>query len=179
MSKFVGASRGRIYVLNSNGELTALDRNTGATVARIPGRVSKVLANSQSDRLYIGGRGGMLQCIRESANNFPVFHANETPDVMASKMMKKPEPDAMEADAEEDPFADVADPFASDDAGDSDPFASDESGDDSDPFATDDSSDSSDEKDPFAEDDSSDDNSEDPFGGDGDESDENDPFGGG
>ena len=192
--KYVGVSRDRIYVLNENDELTALDKNTGAIVSRIRGRVGQVLPNFQSDRLYVGSERGLLQCIRENSNNYPVFHGNESEAVAVDASEKATEPDEMEA-AEDDPFADESDPFASDDSADSDPFASpdESSADDSDPFAGDDSSDQptedpfaddsdqsppaeAEDDDPFAGDDSSDDSEEDPFGDD--DSDDSDPFGG-
>ena len=170
--KFVGASRDRIYVLNESEELTAIDKNTGAVLSRIPGRLTEVLPNFQSDRLYVGSKTGLLQCIREIGNNYPVFHANET-ETLAVDTNKTPMPDNSAAiDDEDDPFAADSDPFAAD-SSDDDPFASEDEDDDSDPFGPDASDSSEAEDDPFGGDDSSDD----PFGGDS--SDDGDPFGGG
>lgn len=110
--KFVGVSRDRIYVLNENDELTAIDKNTGTTLARVPGRLSKVLPNFQSDRLYVGSNTGLLQCIREAGNNYPVFHANET-DIVAMDSKQAPMPEKSQAiDDDDDPFEEDSDPFA-------------------------------------------------------------------
>ena len=175
--QFVGISRDKIYVLNENDELTAIDKNTGVILSRIRGRLSQVLPNTHSDRLYIGSDSGLLQCIRESDNSYPIFHADEA-DKFAADQNKKMEAMADEEPVEEDdPFAEESDPFA-DAGGDDDPFAEAADSPSSDPFEGGDSGDGSSEKgeDPFAGgEDSSNENAEDPFA---DDDDDDDPFGG-
>ena len=193
--KFVGLSRDRIYVLNRDDELIGIDKNTGTTLSRIPGRLGHVLPNFQSDRLYVGNERGLIQCIREKANHYPIFHADEIESMGAGKPVDKKSDAPESLDAEDDPFAEESDPFA-EEAADTDPFATEESGDDpfateeeesgEDPFAADEGGDDSmpaeaedDGKDPFATDDdsSADEDEDDPFG-DADDSDDSDPFGG-
>lgn len=194
--KFVGASNDKVYVLNLNDELTAIDENTGTILFRVPGALSQVLPNVQTDRLYVGSERGLLQCIRESNHNFPIFHVDKS-EIVAADADTQPADAADTADSfdEDDPFATESDPFATDDAATDDPFATDDDSATDDPFATDDDSSSddpvatddsgddstpADPDDPFSGDDTSDDSSDDPFGSDdGSSSSDDDPFGGG
>ena len=177
VSKFVGMSGDRIYLLNPVGQLFAIDHNTGTRVASVSGsEITMVLPNHQTDRLYVGTKKGLLRCYRESSKTYPVFHANDGEAMMDDANMKPGDAEKPGADdaAEDDPFAEESDPFATDDG--SDPFASDEDESASDPFGGS-SDESSDDEDPFGGDDDSSDES-DPFGGGEEESEEEDPFGG-
>ena len=176
VSKFVGMAGDRIYLLNNIGRLIAIDHNTGDRVASIGGsEITLVLPNHQTDRLYIGTKKGLLRCYRESANTYPVFHANDGEMLVenANKAAgeekgKKP---AESADDEDDPFAAESDPFASGDE-EEDPFGSSDDDGEEDPFGSSDDS-SSEEEDPFG---GGNEEEEDPFGGGSEE--EEDPFGG-
>ena len=172
VSKYVGMSQNRIYVLDSVGNLVALDPNTGAKVASVPGReLSLVLPNVDSDRIYVGHGKGSLRCYREAANTYPVFHADLGELLVNANRPVEQEPDPAEEVADEDdPFAssEEDDPFATTE--EEDPFASGDESSDEDPFG------GSDDGDPFGG--SSDEGDDDPFGGGGDDKDDGDPFGG-
>ena len=176
ISQYVGSSQSRIYMLDSVGQLTAIDPESGARMATVPGaNIVQSIPNRQTDRLYVATSQGSIGCYREQGNPYPVFQADEAELLAANKDVGKAAMKKEMAAGEEDPFADDSDPFAAE----SDPFASDD--DESDPFAND-----SDDDDPFADDGDAeedpfggDDDDEDPFGGGGEDEDENDPFGGG
>lgn len=168
-SKFVGASLERIYLLDSVGQLTALDPGNGTRLGTVSGvNVNRIIPNRVTDRLYVSTSNGLIHCYRETDNTFPMFRADEL-EMMGDKKVKAANKDDDSGDpfaADEDPFAADEDPFAADD----DPFASDKDSDDGDPFGND----SDDDDDPFGNDGDSDDD-DDPFGG---GSDDDDPFGG-
>ena len=158
VSEYVGASKDKLYVKDPAGNLIVLDQETGNRVGSVFARgMDLVLANSQSDRLYIGTQRGLIQCLSEVSSAIPHFHSSEfiaAADKPASEMEK-----GMEAAVEEDddPFA----KFKVKEAEDDNPFGGGGDAGDDNPFG--------------GGGDKSDDN---PFGGGGDKSDDN-PFGGG
>ena len=189
-SKFVGISRQRIYLLNGIGRLVAIDKNTGKPEANLGGgEITYVLPNYQTDRLYIGTDKGLLRCVREAANVYPVYHTANGELMIGDANKKQDAKEATEKPAEEsqpagDPFTNN-DPFAvqnSDDKkptdADDDPFGGGSDADD-DPFG---GGGDTDVDDPFGgggdTDDTDDGDDDDPFGGGGDTEDD-DPFGGG
>ena len=133
ISRYVGMSKNRLYCLNRVGGLIVIDPETGSLLSRVGGpEISLVLPNIDSDRLYIGTSKGALRCYRETANTYPIFHAdlgellvdaNKKPAMAKDKAVDDSDPFA--SDAESDPFASDTeeDPFAAD--ADEDPFASD------------------------------------------------------
>ncbi len=186
ISRFVGLSKERIYALDAIGQLVSVDFATGAKLATIASPpLTLVLPNIESDRLYVGSEGGLLQCLRETGNPFPIFHADDVEKMLAKD--GKMEQDKADAESgkvlpkSDDPFATDSDPFAADGSDEkSDPFASDnDAGDSDDPFASDDDA----QEDPPTNESSGE--NDDPFGG-GDSTggdstggDNDDPFGGG
>ena len=174
VTKFVGFSRDRLYVLNHIQQLVSIDPITGAKTATIPGsKITNIIPNTQTDRIYVGTDRGLIRCYRESANTYPIFHANDK-EMMVDAKDKIEDKKSDAGDDVDDPFAEdefESDPFA-DDSSD-DPFGGGDKDESDDPFGGDDSSDDGD--DPFGSDDSDDES--DPFGG-GDEDESDDPFGG-
>ena len=179
VSKYVGMSKDRLYVLDSVGNLMAMNPENGKRLARIDGRVvSFVLPNSDSDRLYIGTGKGAIRCLRETGNTYPIFHA-DLAETLADANQKatgaKVDATQEAAGGSDDPFNVDSDPFADDET---DPFASDDGDQGSgtkeeDPFGSDDDSD----EDPFGSSGDAEESDEDPFGG-GSEDEDEDPFGG-
>ncbi|MEM9410108.1 MAG: PQQ-binding-like beta-propeller repeat protein [Planctomycetota bacterium] len=170
VAQFVATSRERIYALDFVGQIIAIDPKTGKKVSTVLGsNVSLIVPNTETDRLYVGTESGIIRCLRETSNTYPIFHANDQEGMVDANQTPTMPEETDSDDPIDDPFAAESDPFASDD-GESDPFASD---DDSDPFSADDASDE--DADPFSSGDSDD---SDPFGGNSSDDDE-DPFGGG
>jgi hypothetical protein len=77
VSRFVGASKDNLYVLDQFGNLKVLSQGSGTTLSSIAfGGVDLILPNLLSDRLYVSNQG-MIQCIREISRPVPHFHLND------------------------------------------------------------------------------------------------------
>jgi len=133
---YVGASPSRLYVLDSLGQINAVDRETGERLGYVPSLpLNLTLKNNRTDRLYVGNRNGYLVCLRETDHRFPVFHSDEAvPPEAAGPQSEQPGDtvDPFESQPKsDDPFKsnEGDDPFKS--GGDDDPF---KSGGDDDPF---------------------------------------------
>ena len=159
--EFIAASDKKVYVADRLGRTHVLDNKTGGTIAVFNSqRMSVKMANFSTDRLYVGTKEGLIQCLHEIGQKEPLRYDLRT----EKKDSKKPG----DKDKEEDPFA------KKDKDKDDDPFKVDE---DEDPFKVDDKKDDKDE-DPFGAggDDKGGDKDDDPFGAGGDDK---DPFGAG
>jgi outer membrane protein assembly factor BamB len=74
--RFASAGNGRLYVVDAYGRLAVLDAATGARLGAIPiGEVGVVVANMESDRIYLATPTGMLQGLHEMALAKPLAHA--------------------------------------------------------------------------------------------------------
>ena len=153
ISRYLGASKDNLYVLDRFGKLKVLSQETGRTLSTISfGNVELILPNVESDRLYIANRG-MIHCIREVSRPVPHFHLNDEfgpTEIDASKAAMKQggkpgdqrgaqgdlDDPFKTMDTESDPFKDAGDdPFNQKpaDAAD-DPFAGDNSNSSGNPF---------------------------------------------
>ncbi len=175
VSKIVGASKDKLFVIGSRSNLLVLRRDNGQLLNDVGVTdIDLVYQNSISDRLFIGSTNGTIQCLAEVNSNIPYFHAAD----FEKAMEDKPGDETGTPGAD----TDIDDPFKTMDSGDAksgeatqsneNPFGNDADN----PFGggaktTDDAkSPASDENKPAADDN--------PFGGGGKTSDDN-PFGGG
>ena len=74
--KFIAATQEHLYVVDRARHLVKLDARTGSRLAEV--RVDDmdlVLVNRLTDRIFIGTRRGLIQCVHEEANRWPVIHA--------------------------------------------------------------------------------------------------------
>lgn len=148
----LGSSSDRIYARTNSNRLAILDAQSGGRIADIAGvDVERYVVNRLTDRLYLVGNGGMLQCLRPVDSPLPLLKVTAEPPAAATdtpeeQPAQRPDQDPFEAGGDApDPFAPAGggmDPFApADDA--VDPFAP--ADDAADPFAPADGQD-----DPFA-----------------------------
>lgn len=130
----LGSSEENIYARTSSNQLTVIGAKSGARIADVSNiSVENVVINRLTDRLYLVGAGGMLQCLRPVDSVLPKLKV--TPDETAT-------PEASPADIEPtapkpaDPFGAgmAADPFAPAGGNAADPFAP-AGGNAADPFA--------------------------------------------
>jgi len=138
----LAGNKERIYVTDVTGSIQILSANSGSRMGSIyaPG-LNLQFINVLTDRIIVGNRTGLIQCIRERDLLYPVAHQHfegAAPAVVPQKPAAAP--------AGEKP---VVDPFA--DPGDADPFGGDAAPAPKKP-----------EADPFGDD------AADPFGGDAD-----------
>ena len=150
VGQFAGASKTKLYVVDSVGQLSVLDQANGSVVGVTSlGGVQTTMANLKNDRIYVLGSQGTIRCLREITADRPFFHSDEyavTPKKSSKKESTGPSEDT-----------------------DSNPFASDSSDDDSNPFGDSEPAEEAtepemaDESNPFG-DDMSDDDDSNPFG---------------
>jgi outer membrane protein assembly factor BamB len=75
---YVSASQDRIYAINTLGRLTILNRDSGALISTLPTEeLDMLFINKLTDRIYIGTKRGLIQCLREPRNEFPLLHQDE------------------------------------------------------------------------------------------------------
>jgi outer membrane protein assembly factor BamB len=112
IAKIVGASVSRLYCLNGTGGLIILDKQNGSRIGALDTHSIDVpFVNKETDRLVLANRRGMIQCLREIQNEFPVIHVSlATPEESAQKTpAKTPKPaEAAPADPGDNPFGETA-----------------------------------------------------------------------
>lgn len=75
MSQVVGASRDRLYCLSDIGRLTILDRKTGSRIGSLSTEFDDLpYVNRETDRIIVGTSRGLVQCFRETAQEYPIIH---------------------------------------------------------------------------------------------------------
>lgn len=139
--QILSATKDRIYAVGGVGHLLVLESSTGARLGDIPTiEFDLHVLNPLTDRIYVGSRTGLIQCLRELPNRWPMFH-QEVPTAAKPKpkVIQKPvgeDGDGAKPKGGDDPFGGAAgdDPFGgaapkpkADDAGDAgdDPFGGD------------------------------------------------------
>lgn len=149
VERFVSASDDRIHVMGKNRRLLILDRATGSVVGSLSTLgTDYTYVNELTDRILIGNRNGLIQCLHEKDLDRPLIHV-ELPDPSTEGEAKPKrgsgtdqpltKPDAPVRGGGSDPFG--GDPFGGGAGGDdpfgtggSDPFGGGAGGDD--PFGT-------------------------------------------
>jgi outer membrane protein assembly factor BamB len=78
MKSFLASNAGRIYCLDARRRLVGIDSKTGNLFGAVRmDNVDYAFTNLESDRIIVGTQSGMLQCLRESRQRYPVVHAGE------------------------------------------------------------------------------------------------------
>jgi outer membrane protein assembly factor BamB len=92
IAKFISATKTRIYATDALGQLVALNAASGARLDVLPvGQVSSILANSDTDRIYLIDNSGLIQCLHETEQLTPLQHNKERKDA-AKAGLTPPEP---------------------------------------------------------------------------------------
>ena len=160
--KFLGGNKDRVYCLGDAQQLLIIDAKTGGLVDSFSiADIDLTMTNWQTDRIYVGTKSGILQCLHELQLDIPRVHLNYYDQEVAQPgevVQREAEVDQREPDPQPagDPFAGEDDPFGEAGGRDEDPFGGGDGG--QDPFG-------GGRKQPDGEEDA------DPFGGDA------DPFG--
>jgi len=113
MRHYLAGTSQRLYCIDTEGNFVILDRATGGLVGALPVPTLDLhVMNIQTDRIFIGNMGGLLQCLRETGSHYPVIHFGEVKKRKAPAVLKPGQkPTEAPADAGgEKPSA--ADPFA-------------------------------------------------------------------
>lgn len=137
VSGILSVSDTRLYCLGRVGEMVIVDRTTGSKLAMLPTETLDVhYLNKLTDRIIIGTSDGVIQCLHEFQNHWPVIHAPASEQPQA-KDGEKPATAPAAAPAPPPPAANPfgADPFGT--GGETPPAAPPASEPSSDPFGAD------------------------------------------
>ncbi len=75
--KFIAASKDRLYGLSSLGRLAILDAKTGGRIATMGMDLLDVhYPNLETDRIIVGTKAGVIQCLRETQLQWPLIHVD-------------------------------------------------------------------------------------------------------
>ena len=142
IGRFVAATDRHVYALDRAKRMVVLDVENGNRLATFhTEELDLTFTNIYTDRLFVGTTRGLLQCVHEITNEWPVMHwgrEQEEEKGEAEGDKEPPKKPAAQPDQPKDPFGAPAeaDPFGAppkkDDKADEDPFGT--SGSDGDPF---------------------------------------------
>lgn len=103
VGQFVSMSPTRIYTIDRSQRMLILDAETGGRLDLMPVEPSlKKMRNEQTDRIYLIGSNGLIQCLREIEQPKPVVYTPpELPEVETalSRQKKKEKPKGEGEDA--------------------------------------------------------------------------------
>lgn len=118
ISRFVAASEKNLYCLNRMGRLTVIDGESGTKLATLPTETLNLwILNDKTDRVYIGTRHGVIQCLREIDRPWPYIHSGVLEEEEGPQRKKPPKKEKTEAEEttpqDENPFGSppAASPF--------------------------------------------------------------------
>lgn len=138
--RILASSGPRLYCEDLTGGLAVVGNDAGTRIGTLPIEVGDLeIPNSLTDRIFIASRTGLVQCLHEPQNHFPVLHPNalelirredkSRPAAKKPKMLDGNQQNAapvggpaFEADAFGAPADDAAMPAGERGAGDPDPF---------------------------------------------------------
>ena len=115
----ISISDNRIYCVQVGGNLMVLDENQGTPLRTVPMQsVDFTFLNTMTDRMYIGTKDGLLQCVRELNQTFPVVHTKASESAVADAAAA--DANAADDQPKENPFAPKPAPMPN--AGNANPF---------------------------------------------------------
>lgn len=113
ISKFLAASPTRIYAMDRQGRMVALDAKNGGLLGwlPIPGMTLQMI-NSHTDRIYLANDSGLIECLREKQLPEPILYIPPV-DEKKADVPAEPPADAPPSDAPPDaaPPANEPNPF--------------------------------------------------------------------
>ena len=122
VKRFIAASEDRLYCLGTLDRLDILDAKTGTHMASMESNLLDIFyPNMQTDRIFVGTKTGMIQCLRETQRQWPLMHVSleeeaepDRPEIVQEGL------DAGQPAAQ--PKQPKMDPFGSGAGGNLDPF---------------------------------------------------------
>jgi outer membrane protein assembly factor BamB len=136
LKRFLAASQDRVYCLGDTGRVVVLDIKTGGRIASLGTELLDLFfVNELTDRIYVGTKTGLVECLRETARSWPLVHVGvkepgeaepaegpaeegAEPGPNGEKAPPKAKPEA--PPAKKKPAGKADDPFGA--GGDEDPF---------------------------------------------------------
>jgi len=115
IKSFIAASKDRLYCLGQADRLVIMDAKTGGRIASMEAELLDIFfPNVQTDRILVGNKTGVIQCLRETQLEWPLVHAGlaeakekERPEIMQGG----PDPTKPAPPKPAPPFGGGANPF--------------------------------------------------------------------
>ncbi|TWU47955.1 outer membrane biogenesis protein BamB [Rubripirellula reticaptiva] len=125
VDQMLGGFGNQLFVRTMGGSLSVIDVKTGKTTGTFANvRPGHLLPNTQTDRLYLVGESGVVQCLRPIDSELPRFivapDRKPTEELAAETETKDPAEKSPFDPGSTDPFGTTADPFGA--GGGADPF---------------------------------------------------------
>jgi len=80
VKSFLAANFNRVYCLDHNNRLMAIDAVSGSPLGSVDvGEIDYSFVNTQSDRIYVGTSAGVLECLHEARQYYPLVHGGIEP----------------------------------------------------------------------------------------------------
>jgi outer membrane protein assembly factor BamB len=116
IKKYVAGNETRLYVMDTRGNLTVLDRATGSRLGALATNLIDLPSmNVVTDRLILATSKGLVQCLRQTNIHWPqVVNEAELARPAAEKTTPTPTPTPTPAPAAGEPMPPAADPFGAD-----------------------------------------------------------------
>ena len=114
IDRFISASGSRLYCLDTLNRLVVLDSETGGRILiAAAGSLDLILLNNKTDRIYVGSKSGLIQCLREPRLEYPLVHAGISERIQSGEATEEeeaakpagPNPPAVKPPAGNNPFA--------------------------------------------------------------------------
>lgn len=119
-SMFLAASPDRVYATDELARLFILDHKTGSRIATVPiPEMSLLFSNDQTDRLYLGSRTGVLQCLHDLGQDTPIEYIQRTGEDQPAEPIEQ---EGLEAAAPKEAAPAAGNPFGGAAPADDDPF---------------------------------------------------------
>lgn len=110
ITSFLAASNNRLYCMDQFQRIAVINHADGSRIASINAIGQDLrLINMQTDRIFVGTRSGMIQCLREIGNEYVIYHSDKlealTPDRPIVPVEEKKDETIFEKDdSTTDPF---------------------------------------------------------------------------
>lgn len=94
VKQFVAAGKSRAYVIDRFGRLLVLNAANGARLDAITVGDSTIpLVNSDTDRIYLASRSGLIQCLREMEQTKPLLHDQVRKEAARAEALRAAQPE--------------------------------------------------------------------------------------
>lgn len=120
ISRFLASSPSRVYCMGESNDLRIIDKETGGRIGSLSvPSIDFLIVNPQTDRIYIGTRAGLIQCLHETDIQWPEVYLGkgspeqELPEVIqgGGEGENTNEPEQPETPDNNNPFGDRDDIF--------------------------------------------------------------------
>lgn len=113
-TKFIAASAKRVYARDALGQMLYLDKQTGARLGQLDiAAFDFQITNSETDRIYLADKSGLIQCIREVDSEQPLYHVPIVTEIERPELpRRKPtSPEGPAVPPPTPPVEDIDNPF--------------------------------------------------------------------